>query len=434
MSVKRKKFIFIILAVLVAGGALAVYNRARTKAAVGYDTATVSRGTLEETVSSSGKLQAVGTVNVLTQLTGTVEKVLVDFNDEVKKGQPLVELNTEMLKISLREAQAALTRARAQHEHAKLLYDNNTRLFQRSVLSEVEYHASKTDMEVQRAALIQAEAQYEKARLNIDEYAIILSPIDGIVLDRKVEKGETVVANSGSVTQLFILAENLKTMEIKGEVDELDISSIRQGMEVRFTVEAYPDKKFKGAVSQIRKMPATTDNVVNYTVIVTTQNPDGILLPGMTATMEFLVMEKKDVLMVPSSVFRFSPPEDVALAARRKLLEERLADRPPEERAAALRQFDEEAKNQAAPARSGTQAGGGLLSMPRVPGMGRTGGGQNAPASAGASSEARRPLWLLEADGSVSLRMVRTGVVDGSNTEILEADNLEGRSVIMRQK
>ncbi|MCL1817708.1 MAG: efflux RND transporter periplasmic adaptor subunit, partial [Spirochaetaceae bacterium] len=219
MSGKRKIGIFFILAVLAAGGAGAAFHLKEAKTAAGYETTIVARGTLEETVSSSGRLQAVGTVNVLTQLTGTVEKVLVDFNDEVTKGQPLVELNTEMLKISLREAEAVLTRARAQYAHANLLYEKNRKLFAQKLMSEFDLHTNKTDRDVQRAALIQAETQYEKARLNIDEYAIILSPIDGIVLDRKVEKGETVVANSGSVTQLFILAENLQTMEIKGEVD-----------------------------------------------------------------------------------------------------------------------------------------------------------------------------------------------------------------------
>ncbi|MDR1932453.1 MAG: efflux RND transporter periplasmic adaptor subunit [Spirochaetales bacterium] len=432
MNSKRKKsFVFAGGFLAIAGGLL-FFSGAKAKAAAEYETAVIGRSTIEELVSSSGKLQAVGTVNVLTQLTGTVEKVLVDFNDTVKKGQPLVELNTEMLKITLRETEAALTRARAQYEHAKLSWDNNRQLFERKLISEFDLHTSKTDMEVQRAALIQAETQYEKARLNIDEYAIILSPIDGIVLDRKVEKGETVVANSGSVTQLFILAENLDTMEIKGEVDELDISSIRTGMDVRFTVEAYPDRKFTGAVSQIRKVPVATDNVVNYTVVVTTQNPGGVLLPGMTANMEFIVMEKKDALVAPSSAFRFSPPEDVASAARRRMLEERLADRPAEERQAALRQFDENAKAAAASAQA-LPVGGGILGMPRFPGGG--GRQQNAGMAGGASSgAARRPLWFLGADGSVSLHMVRTGVVDGSNTEIVDADALEGLSVIVRQK
>jgi HlyD family secretion protein len=287
-------------------------------------------------------------------------------------------------------------------------------------------------MEVLRAALIQAETQYEKARLNIDEYAIILSPIDGIVLDRKVEKGETVVANSGSVTQLFILAENLDTMEIKGEVDELDISSISLGMDVRFTIEAYPDKNFTGTVSQIRKVPVATDNVVNYTVIVTTRNPDGFLLPGMTANMEFIVMKKTDVLIAPSPAFRFSPPEDVALAARRRMLEQRLADSPPEEKQAALKQFDENASAASRQA-EGQRVGGGLFSIPRFPGGGRQ--NQNAGAGASASSgAARRPLWFRDADGSLSLRMVKTGAVDSVNTELLEADELEGLSVIVRQK
>ncbi|MDR1626955.1 MAG: efflux RND transporter periplasmic adaptor subunit, partial [Spirochaetia bacterium] len=424
-------FVFILLG---AGGGFLFFTGRSGGAALEYETARIGRGTIEDTVSSSGKLQAVGTVNVLTQLTGTVERVLVDFNDAVAKGQPLVELDTQMLRISLREAEASLAKARAQYEHSRLLYTNNQNLFERRLLSQFDLHASKTDMEVLGAALVQAETQYEKARLNIDEYAIILSPIDGIVLDRKVEKGETVVANSGSVTQLFILAENLNTMEIKGEVDELDISSIRLGMDVRFTVEAYPERNFTGQVSQIRKVPVETDNVVNYTVIVTTKNPEGILLPGMTANMEFLVMEKKDVLVVPAAAFRFSPPEDLALAARRKMLEQRLAESSPEERQAALRQFDENAKAASRQAEE-QRAGGGFFSMPRFPG----GGGsrqnqQNAGAAPQGSSAARRPLWFLGADGSLGLRMVKSGVVDSLNVELLDAEDLEGLPVIIRQK
>ncbi|MDR3200740.1 MAG: hypothetical protein LBT68_04715, partial [Spirochaetales bacterium] len=191
---------------------------------------------------------------------------------------------------------------------------------------------------------------------------------------------------------------------------------------------------FTGTVSQIRKVPVTTDNVVNYTVIVTTRNSDGLLLPGMTANMEFIVMEKKDVLVVPSTAFRFTPPEDVALAVRRRMLEERMRDSPLEERQAALKQFDENAKTVSQQAAGGQSVGGGLFSMPRMPGGGRP-NQQNAGAGAGSSSPAaRRPLWFLEADGSLSLHTVKTGVVDSSNTELLEADSLEGLSVIVRQK
>jgi HlyD family secretion protein len=431
MNNKRKKTFLIGAGILVLGAAFVFFTGAKGKTAAEYETVQVQRGNIEETVSSSGKLQAVGTVNVLTQLTGTVEKVLVDFNDTVVKGQPLVELNTEMLKISLRETEASLARARAQHEHGKLIYDNNQKLFAHNLLSEFDLHSSKTDLEVLRAALIQAETQYEKARLNIDEYAIILSPIDGIVLDRKVEKGETVVANSGSVTQLFILAENLNVMEIKAEVDELDISSITSGQDVRFTVEAYPEKNFSGKVSQIRKVPTESDNVVNYTVIVSTENGEGLLLPGMTANMEFLVMERRDVLLVPTAVFRFSPPEDVAFAVRRKMLEERIKDRPAEEQKALLKEFDENAKNSSS--QSGNQPnaffGGGM----------RFGGGgrpqQNAgPVQGGGSGEARRSIWIQEAGGALSLRMIRTGVVDGLNTEILDPSDIEGAFVVVRQK
>jgi HlyD family secretion protein len=439
---KRKNaflsIIGIIAAVLAAGGFLSFSGR-NGKAVTTYETAKIIRGDIEETVTSSGKLQAVGTVNVLTQLTGTVEKVHVDFNDPVKKGQPLVELNTEMLKISLREAQASLLKARAQYEHDTLTYTNNRKLSGRNLLSEFDLHASKTALEVSKANLMQAEAQYEKARLNIDEYAIILSPINGIVLDRNVEKGQTVAANSSSMTQLFTLAENLKTMEISAEVDELDISKITEVQDVRFSVEAYPEKKFLGKVRQVRIVPVTSNNVVNYTVIVSAGNEEGYLLPGMTATIEFLVMEKKDVLLVPTAAFRFSPPEDVAAAARRRMLEERLKDRPAEEREAALRQFDEARKSTKATSGTGSQQSALLGGMPRFPGPdGGTrpaqGAGTGGGVSGTGSAENRKTLWLRNPDGSLVPRMVGTGAADGKNTEIQGPADLEGRDIVLRQK
>jgi HlyD family secretion protein len=441
---KRKKIFYplmVISAVLIAGAGFFGFSARNGAVPAGYDRVKIIRGDIEETVSSSGRLQAVGTVNVLTQLTGTVEKVHVDFNDPVKKGQPLVELNTEMLKISLREARAALHKAKAQNEHDILTYTNNQKLAGRNLLSEFDLHASRTALEVSKANLMQAEAQYERARLNIDEYAIILSPINGIVLDRNVEKGQTVAANSGSMTQLFTLAENLKIMEISAEVDELDISKIREGMDVRFSVEAYPDKKFRGKVRQVRIVPTASNNVVNYTVIVTAENEEGFLLPGMTATTEFLVMEKKDVLLVPTAAFRFSPPEDVASAARRKMLEERLKDRPAEERAAALKQFDEARKSAKTASGTGTGSGSGqsalLGGMPRFPGAG--GGARPAQGAGGEGAgtgpqDNRKTLWLYGSDGSLTPRMVGIGVADGKNTEIRGPSDLEGRDIVLRQK
>jgi HlyD family secretion protein len=433
--VKKKRVPFFIVLVLLASGGLYVFfTGAGKKVSLDYESSVLGRGSIAQTVSSSGKMQAVGTVNVLTQLTGTVERVLVDFNDTVKKGQPLVELGREMLIIALREAEAALSRARAQYNHGRQTYEKNRQLFRRGLLSQSDFSSSRTELEVLRAALVQAETQHERARLNIDEYAIILSPIDGIVLDRKVEKGETVVANSGSVTQLFILAENLNTMEIKAEVDELDISSITLGQEVRFSVEAYPGRDFTGEVRQVRKVPEVKDNVVNYTVIVATGNPEGLLLPGMTANMEFLIVEKKDILVVPNAAFRFNPPPEAALAARRRALEESLKDRSEEERKAALARFDENAKAQReAPRPAGGLFMGGGRGM-RPPQRMSSGGGGGSASGGGGQGEGRRNLWFQGADGLLVPRTVKTGIANALYTEIVDSPELEGLAVIVREK
>ncbi len=446
-----KVSIFLLVILVMGAVTYAFFNSKETKK-IGYETQAIRRGTIEETVSSTGTIQAKGSVEVLTQLTGTIESVYVDYNDRVRKGQLLAELDKSMLLLSLREQEATLRKAKAKAEEAQATYDKNLQLQKRNLLSEADLLSSRTSLESAKADLESAQVAYEKARLNLEQYAKILSPITGIVLERNIDKGQTVVANSGSVTRLFTLAENLENLEIYAQVDEIDIGKIRDGQEVRFTVEAFPDRKFTGKVRQIRKMPTTSNNIVNYTVVIDSKNPDNLLLPGLTATVEFFVNRKENVWMVPNAALKFNPPADVAAAVRRKQFEERIAHLPQEERERMLKQYDEAIKK-GGTGRPNAQVGV-LGGMPFVPGAGRpparssSGGSlgsgsipnRNSPGTGapGASSgEARfegKPIWILQEDGNIRLRYVRTGISDGKFTEVMDGESLDGLQVIVRMK
>lgn len=416
-----------------------------------WKTSPIARGTIEQTVSSTGTLKAVGTVSVLAQVTGTLDTVAVDFNDSVRKGQLLARVNTDKLAIALKEANAALEKARAQHEFNELEYTQNKKLFEQKLISESELASYKLAWLSSRASLIQAEAAEETARLNIEEYATVLSPVDGIVLDRAVQAGQTVVGSGNTNTELFTLAESLEAMEIEVLVDELDISSIQEGMAVRFTVEAWGERAYEGAVTQIRKLPTTSNNVVSYTVIVSTSNKDESLLPGMTATADFIVTSKEDVVIVPSTALRFSPPQDIVAAARRDLFVARLDDQGLDAaaRKAAIAEYDtaqaaaEQAKTTNGAANStGSSLLGGGMPMPgmmpppggtqQLSGSSRTGTTSRSAGTNGAAAAGRRAIWTLEDDGSLALHMVKTGASDAVNTELLDAEDLLGKRVITR--
>ncbi|MFA6504818.1 MAG: efflux RND transporter periplasmic adaptor subunit [Treponemataceae bacterium] len=446
MRSRTLKLALIPLAIVILGGAAFFFlpKSEKKQADSVYKTSPIARGNLEETVSSNGNLKAVGTVDVLTQVTGTLEKVFVDFNDHVKKNQPLAQINTDKLKITLKQTQAALDKARAQNEYDSVEYEKSRTLRERLLISDTELASKKLAFLTSKATLLQAEASYEEARLNIENYALILSPIDGIVLVRSVDPGQTVVGSGSTNTLLFTLAENMDTMDIKALVDELDISKIKVGQNVRFSVETYTDRKFSGTIRQLRVVPSSSDNVVSYIVMISAENKDGALLPGMTATVEFLISEKKDVVLVPNTALRFTPAAEVQAIAKRKAFEERLKGRSEAERQAALKQYDDRLKTgntgansllsgaQRLPrAMSGTP--GGLPPGPGGPPPGAGGPGGNATGiRLTTTSENRKSLWFLENDGSVSVRNVEVGVSDGTNTEIVAGEALIGKHVITR--
>lgn len=300
---KKIPIMFITLSIISA--LLAISCAKKTGVEGEYQTAKVTRGDLMVTVSSTGTLAPDDTVQVGTEVSGTIKNIYVDYNDKVRKGQVLARLKTDLLEATLHDAEANVSKCQAEDEEARTNYNQNKTLFDKGYLSEKEFLPYKTAVATTKASLTSAQAELDKAKTNMD-YATIYSPIDGIVLARNIEAGQTVAASYSTPT-LFVLAKDLTNLKIIALVDETDISQIKLDQEVTFTVTAYPEKIFTGKVKQIRPQSTTVSNVVNYTVIVSANNEEKLLLPGMTTTIEFIINNAEDALLVPNTALKFHP-------------------------------------------------------------------------------------------------------------------------------
>ncbi len=322
-----KAIMAVVVLLLLAGGGVYgyfYYQRTVDNRPKEYETVHVSRGTVERVIVSTGTLDPVGSVEVGTQVSGTVEKVLVDFNDTVKAGQIIAEIDRSVLTSKLTEAQASYSRAEALFQQSEQEFKRGETLFGKGLISEQDFTKARTDYLSQKASLQVAKASVTTAAENV-RYATIRSPVRGTVIKRAVDVGQTVAASLSAPT-LFVIAEDLKKMKIMAQVDETDIGKIKTEQEVRFSVQAYPDKKYAGTVSQIRLQPDVVQNVVTYTVVILADNNDGTLLPGMTANVEFIEAREVNALTVPASVFRFQPPKE-AQEMLKKMMDERKAAR-----------------------------------------------------------------------------------------------------------
>jgi len=293
-----------VAAVILAGTAW-FYKRADGKEAPAYRTATIRRGSVKSTVSATGTLSAVQTIQVGTQVSGQIAAIDVDYNDHVRKGQLLARIDPTLQNQAVEEAQAQLERAQATMEQAQSDYARNKQLFDASFLAASEFSIVQSNFSVQKANVKSALIALERARQNL-RYTDIYAPIDGVIVERNVDVGQTVAANF-STPQLFLIAKDLSDMQILALVDESDIGVIRRGQPVEFTVQAYPNQTFLGMVQQVRLQSKTQDNVVNYTAVVGVKNTTSKLLPGMTATVQFLTGDAEDVLIVPNSALRVRP-------------------------------------------------------------------------------------------------------------------------------
>jgi HlyD family secretion protein len=313
---KRKIFWSGIILIIVSAGLFILIQSNSTAATTTFQMAEITRGDIINMVSCSGSLEAVGTVEVGTQVSGVLDRIYVDFNDKVKKNQILAVLDTVMLKTQVMDAEANYEKASVQLEEAQANYDRNILLFKDGLISDAEFLPFKITLKSQQAGVKSAEAAVVRAKRNL-KYAVIRSPINGTIIQRNVEEGQTVAASLQAPT-LFIIAEDLSRMEIHAQVDESDIGQIKEGQKAVFEVQAYPDRKFEGQVRQVRLQPEVIQNVVNYTVIVDAKNEEDLLLPGMTATIDFYVEEKHDVLLVPNSALRFQPSEEMLTEFRNR--------------------------------------------------------------------------------------------------------------------
>ena len=341
-----------------------------------YEFVKVERRTLENVISGTGTLNPLSTVEVGTRVSGTIDKIYVDFNDVVTKGQILAVLDTTLLASSVRESHSKVEQASIQYEQAKLDFNRNKELFKKGFLEQSEYEALGNDVKLKKIALDLAENNLTNAKSNLG-YAIIKSPIDGIVIQKNVEVGQTVAASLSAPT-LFLIAEDLSQMEILGLVDESDIGMIKQGQDVKFTVEAYFDQIFTGKVSQVRLNPETISNVVTYTVVINTDNSENILYPGMTATIDFITEKKEDILVIPNKALSFKPSDEVMqkfFEERRKKFQEKQSQ--SESSSQEKRSFDKKTSR---------------------------------------NDIAR--LWYLNENNELSLIAVKKGFTDGSYTEI----------------
>ncbi|MBX5481596.1 MAG: efflux RND transporter periplasmic adaptor subunit [Myxococcaceae bacterium] len=376
---------------LVVGGALWLKNRS-SEPELRFETATVDRGRVVARVSATGTLSALVTVQVGSQVSGRIASLHADFNSQVKKGDVLATIDPQLFEAALEQARANaaaaqgnLTRAKVQAQDAQRVLQRTRALAEQKLISAADLdtalanaQAAEAQVEVAQSAVSQAKASLHQAEVNL-QYTTIHSPIDGVVISRNVDVGQTVAASLQAPT-LFVIAEDLRKMQVDTSVSEADVGKLTPGMKAIFTVDAYPELRFEGTVRQIRNAPTTVQNVVTYDAVIDVENPELRLKPGMTANVTFIYAERKDVLRVPNAALRFRPPPELSAKA--------------------------------GPVRPANAQG------------------SSSPERSSRRAPDQKTLWVLRADGRPEPVTVTTGTTDGSQTEIVAGDVKEGDRVI----
>jgi HlyD family secretion protein len=417
------------VAVAVVVAAVVGWRVTRAPPAPKYETAKVDRGRIVAQVTATGTLSAIVTVQVGSQVSGRIAKLNVDYNSPVKKGQLIAKIDPELFKAALDQAKANhlaakgdLAQAKVRAVDARRQYERQKGLFERKLIAQQDLETAQANADAADAAVDgaagrveQAAASLTQAKVNLD-YTDIVSPIDGTVISRNVDVGQTVAASLAAPT-IFVIAEDLKKMQVDTSVAEADIGKLRDGMDATFTVDAFPGRKFTGVVRQIRNSPQTVQNVVTYDAVVDVANLDLALRPGMTANVNFVYAERPDVLRVPNAGLRFRPPPE--------FLKGRGNRGPGQGQAAA-------AGDASGDAGAGAGGRGSAPSGGRPAGAGAAAQGASAPGGRKADGEApsdRKTVWVLRGLAPEPVR-VRIGASDGSLTEVVEGELHEGDQVI----
>lgn len=316
----NKKVIIGIAAVVLVAGGVWFFTGKSAKGGIRLETAKVGRSSISNTVTATGTVEPVTEVEVGTQVSGIIDKLYADYNDVVKAGQLIAEMDKVNLKAELASAQAQLASSKSEYEYQQKNYARSKVLFDKKLISDSDYETATYNYEKSKAAYEQSQASMVKVNRNL-EYATITSPIDGVVINRAVEEGQTVAAGFETPT-LFTIAADLTKMQVIADVDEADIGNVEDGQRVSFTVDAYPNDVFEGTVKQIRlgdssssssSSSTSTSTVVTYEVVITADNPDLKLKPRLTANVTIYTLERDNVLTVPTKSLRFVPEEELLL-------------------------------------------------------------------------------------------------------------------------
>ena len=400
-----------VLAATTLGGVLWFQSRADAGTTPSYRLGKVERGDVRQTVSATGTLGAVRTVEVGTQVSGQISALFVDFNSKVKKGQLIAKIDPILQEQAVRDAQAGVARAEAVVTQTRLEYERSKKLHEQQIATDAEFNVAQSNYSVARANQTSAQISLQKARQNL-AYTNIYSPIDGVVVERAMDVGQTVAA-SLSAPKLFVIANDLSRMQILASVDESDIGKIVAGQPVTFTVQSFPDRQFTGTVEQVRLNSTTLNNVVSYTAVVSVANEDGKLLPGMTASVKLVTASADSVLTVPSTALRFTPPEGAK------------TNQP----ARPARPAGDSSASPAPSAVAGGAPQGGF------PGGGFPGGpgGANArrPRPTGTQPGSMATLWTVDTQGVLTPHRVRIGISDGQRTQITSRDLQQDASIVI---
>ena len=307
---KKKKTVIILIGIVIIAIVGYFIFRKETKQTIKIETEVVSKGSIINTVTATGTVEPIDKIDVGTQVSGVIDKIYVDYNSIVKKGQLLAELDKSTLKARVIQAQADLASAQNELTYQTQNLNRNKKLYETSMISEVDYETAQYKYNSAKTSVDRLKSALEQAEVSLS-YASIYSPLDGVILARNVEAGQTVAASFSTPT-LFSIAKDLTKMKVQANVDEADIGQVKVDQKVTFTVDAYPDDKFEGKVTQIRLNPTVSANVVTYQVIIEAPNPDLKLMPGLTASVSIITKNVDDVVVVPAKALRFTPDADVS--------------------------------------------------------------------------------------------------------------------------
>ncbi len=356
------KFLIVLVIIVLAGGAFYFYKQKNSKKSTSLETVYPSLGNIVQTITATGRLQPIDQVDVGTEVSGTVSKIYADFNQQVEKGQILLQIDPLKAKVRVEQTRAAYRSAENERQYQKRIYERTQGLFEKGSIAKTELETAEYKYVNAQNSLVNARSNLEQAELDLNN-CTIKSPIDGIVLSRAVEAGQTVAASLSAPT-LFTLARDLNQMEVKADVDEADIGMVKTGQKVEFSVDAFPNDKFTGEVQEVRLSPNISSNVVTYTVIIKANNPEQKLLPGMTANCNIIVEEALQVLTIPLRALQFKPDENTP----------------------------------------------GYVPPPDI--------GDKQQHRTG--NKGKNRVWVLGSDGSLSVKRVSLGLSDGAKIQVLE--------------